>query len=273
MIAITDGAGDALDINSYGEYGIPGSANAGRFQYTGQAWLREVSLYHYKARAYSPTLGWFLQTDPILFDGGMNLYAYVGNDPVNFIDPTGLGWMEGNSFCFKTWDEMHIRNSEGMIVEVRLVNPQIHCIDLGGFGGGPNPNDPLDPLDPLSPLGPELQDLAGRVAQCAAQQFGVDELLGLGLTAAGAPVVPKPFVQPGTSPATSVASTVSRAVFGDARFPAGVRVWAPTWVQPLRVTANVGRAVGRLVPVVGAAILIYDAASIALCAANDGNNG
>jgi hypothetical protein len=31
-----------------------------------------------------------LQTDPILFDGGMNLYAYVGNDPVNGSDPSGL---------------------------------------------------------------------------------------------------------------------------------------------------------------------------------------
>jgi RHS repeat-associated protein len=87
---LTNASGAATSINAYDEYGVPGSSNSGRFQYTGQAWISEASLHHYKARAYSPALGRFLQTDPILWAGGMNLYAYVGNDPVNWIDPLGL---------------------------------------------------------------------------------------------------------------------------------------------------------------------------------------
>jgi RHS repeat-associated protein len=90
IISVTNSAGASIATNSYDEYGIPGANNLGRFQYTGQAWLPEFGLYHYKARAYSPTLGRFLQKDPIGYGDGMNMYAYTGGDPVNGRDPTGL---------------------------------------------------------------------------------------------------------------------------------------------------------------------------------------
>ena len=63
----------------------------GRFQYTGQTWLPELGLNYYKARMYAPHLGRFPPPDPIGYGAGPNLYAYVGNDPINWTDPLGLG--------------------------------------------------------------------------------------------------------------------------------------------------------------------------------------
>jgi RHS repeat-associated protein len=61
------------------------------FGYTAQRIDPETNgLYYYRARHYSPAWGRFLQPDPIGTTGGVNLYAYVGNDPLNFTDPDGL---------------------------------------------------------------------------------------------------------------------------------------------------------------------------------------
>jgi RHS repeat-associated protein len=51
----------------------------------------DTGLTRFGARDYDPVVGRWTAKDPILFDGGQaNLYVYVGNDPINAIDPEGL---------------------------------------------------------------------------------------------------------------------------------------------------------------------------------------
>jgi RHS repeat-associated protein len=49
-----------------------------------------AEFYYYRARWYDPQAKRFTTEDPIGLDGGINLYAYVGNNPINLTDPLGL---------------------------------------------------------------------------------------------------------------------------------------------------------------------------------------
>ena len=60
------------------------------YRYTGREYDADTGLYYYRNRWYDPEIGRFISEDPIGFAGGdINLYGYVGNNPLSFTDPSG----------------------------------------------------------------------------------------------------------------------------------------------------------------------------------------
>ncbi len=60
------------------------------YMFTSRRYDPEAGLYYYRARYYAHDIGRFLQPDPIGYTDGLNMYAYCGNNPINFVDPFGL---------------------------------------------------------------------------------------------------------------------------------------------------------------------------------------
>ena len=79
----------AFDYLPFGELTIPNSDSVRRFRYlyTGQEFDWETGLYNYRARMYDPQLGRFCAPDPA--HQYASPYEYVGNNPINLVDPTG----------------------------------------------------------------------------------------------------------------------------------------------------------------------------------------
>ena len=131
VVAITGGAGSAVESYSYDVYGtvaaydsggdpLPSPASWNRFRYTGREWLEAAGVYDYRNRHYSADTGRFLQVDPIRFLGGdPNLYGYVLGDPVTGIDPTGttINWNELSPDVGAALEQMQLTPEVGFIIE------------------------------------------------------------------------------------------------------------------------------------------------------------
>jgi RHS repeat-associated protein len=93
ITSLTNASGTTAATYAYDAFGNL-SASTGSitnpFRYTSREFDSETQVYFYRTRYYDPTNGRFVNEDLARFAGGMNLYRYVGNSPVRFIDPYGL---------------------------------------------------------------------------------------------------------------------------------------------------------------------------------------
>ena len=90
-VGLADPGGSLTAQTNYDSFGNATNAYfPTRYQFTGRERQSLFGLQYFRARWYDPNLGRFISEDPIGLTGGINQYAYVGNNPLNFTDPLGL---------------------------------------------------------------------------------------------------------------------------------------------------------------------------------------
>jgi RHS repeat-associated protein len=99
--------------NIYGAFQPSGSFLESPYTFTGRRFDLESGLYYYRARYYNPGMGRLLQVDPIGYANGTNLYTYVTNNPVKYVDPYGL--IAAENECCKNSREQCQQDADGWL--------------------------------------------------------------------------------------------------------------------------------------------------------------
>ncbi len=137
---LTDMAGVVVERYEYDGYGQVSMTNnsydtlnqsvvGNPYFFNGRRLDAETGLFYYRARHYDPQHGRFLQRDPLGYVNGMNLYEYVGGNPINLVDPLGLdfenlGWKWGGKLS---------KGVGGLTNVYYNVVLQCYCVKRGDF--------------------------------------------------------------------------------------------------------------------------------------------
>lgn len=150
---MTDASGNIVWQGSYDPYGNVTTLQGSQmpdFMFQGMYYHPRSNTYLTLNRVYSPTLGRWLSRDPMGEEAGTNLYAFVGNDPINRTDPLGLqmGYHYGNwggqGWANGSWtSEMSNFPRQGQSGWRAPINPRDWCYyyhDVCLHNAGRNPN-------------------------------------------------------------------------------------------------------------------------------------
>ena len=132
--SIVFGEGDVVDVG-----GVSSKSNP--YLFTGRRLDGETNLYYYRTRYFSPALGRFIGRDTIGCWGDVlglgNGYAYLGNNPLNGVDPFGRkenDCREDDDECWERWCRQNSDRCE--IIEVEGTAPdEVDLLGAGGSGG------------------------------------------------------------------------------------------------------------------------------------------
>jgi RHS repeat-associated protein len=97
LVNMSSGSGSAeYDYNAFGETvkAVGTAASANPFRFSTKYTDADSGLIYYGFRYYCPATGRWLSRDPIKEQGGVNVYGFVGNNPLSRIDPFGLDAFE-----------------------------------------------------------------------------------------------------------------------------------------------------------------------------------
>lgn len=144
-----------LDYDAFGRLTRNTSPGFQPFGFAGGLFDDDTKLTHFGARDYDAATGGWISADPILFEAdGSNLYAYVGSDPVNDRDPSGLETLAGQNAKMDIDAELKKNDTRRALREKREVlrqlcktiekientNGQVHHLIFKVFGGGDEGN-------------------------------------------------------------------------------------------------------------------------------------
>lgn len=254
----TDYAGSVVERLDYQPFGEPLAASSERRRFTGAERDADTGFDYLGARYLSSTIGRFTRSDDLGFGNpldpqSMNLYAYVYNNPLRYVDPTGhaVNCVPGNNdLCvdeagftesaFGDWLGFLDNGAEGLLQSERT-SQQL-------------------PREPAVSTTLDRNRMLQSVGNCFAEHYGITAAAA-SAGALGLPI-PKAWLGAsrglaGASETTSVAGAVGYTLFGANEPRIAARILGTTRVFGI---------IGRAAPIVSAGLFAWDAVSIGYCA-------